>query len=187
MGKLILFNMMSLDGFFEGKIGDLSWHQVDDEFNRFALEQLNAADHLIFGRKTYELMAAYWPSRQALANDPLIAQRMNELSKHVFSTTLEQADWENTSLYRDDPVAAVSSLKQQSEKDLLMLGSAHLSQHLMKHRLIDLYRVMLNPVLLGSGRPLFTDSGRQQELVLKKVKPFTSGNVLLEYLWKNSR
>lgn len=183
MGKLILFNMMSLDGFFEGKNGDLAWHHVDKEFNRFALEQLNAVEHLIFGRKTYEQMAAYWPSRQALTNDPLIAQRMNELSKHVFSTTLEQADWENTTLYRDDPVAAVSSLKQQSEKDMLILGSAHLSHSLMNNGLIDIYRVMINPVLLGRGNPLFAESGHQHKLVLMNVQAFKSGNVLLEYGW----
>src|SRR5690554_221654 len=156
MGQLIFFNMMSLDGFFESKNKELDWHNVDIEFNEFAAEQLNCADNLIFGRKTYELMAKYWPTKQAISNDPVIAEKMNAIKKNVFSITMDKANWQNTNLYRSDITKIVSKLKKDSEKDVLILGSANLSETLIKNELIDLYRIMVNPIILGNGNPLFS-------------------------------
>src|SRR5215510_1158523 len=99
MRKLFSFNMVSLDGFFEGQNKwDLSWHNTDDEFNEFAVEQMEGIDMLIFGRVTYEGMASYWPSSEALTNDPIIASLMNTIPKIVFSKTLEKVEWNNTRL-----------------------------------------------------------------------------------------
>ena len=181
MGKLIFFNMMTLDGFFEGKNKELDWHNVDEEFNEFATEQLNSADNLIFGRKTYELMAKYWPTKQAISNDPIIAEKMNGIRKIVFSKTLDKANWENTKLFSKDITKVVSELKKKSEKNVLLLGSANLSQSLTKNGLIDLYRIMINPIILGNGNPLFTDSKNRIGLELTNIKSFKSGNILMEY------
>lgn len=92
MRNLYLFNMVSLDGFFEGPDRDIYWHTVDDEFNDFAIKQLDNVDTLLFGRVTYELMASYWPTPEAVENDPLVARRMNETAKIVFSRTLQTVE-----------------------------------------------------------------------------------------------
>lgn len=181
MGQLILFNMMSLDGFFADNNGELDWHNVDDEFNEFTLGQLNDADHLIFGRKTYELMADYWPTKQAISSDPKIAGRMNGLAKTIFSTTLDEANWENTRLYSNEVVKVVSDLKKSSEKDILIFGSANLSETLIENGLIDLFRLMINPVILGTGKPLFPNFKNQMNLSLTHTQSFKSGNLLVEY------
>lgn len=101
MGQLIFFNMMTLDGFFESENKELDWHTVDDEFNKFSIDQLNSADNLIFGRKTYEMMADYWPTKKAKSDDPIIAKKMNSIEKIVFSKMLDNTNWENTILYRE--------------------------------------------------------------------------------------
>ena len=120
MRKVIMFNMVAVDGFFEGPDRDIEWHEVDDEFNQFAVEQLDAAGGLLFGRVTYELMAGYWPTAN---DDPAVAARMNGFPKWVFSRTLEKADWSNTTLVREDAVREVIALKQQPGRDLLLFGT----------------------------------------------------------------
>jgi dihydrofolate reductase len=181
MRKIILFNMVSVDGFFEASNADLSWHNVDGEFNDFAMEQLNAAGGLIFGRITYQLMSAYWPTVGALEDDPVVARRMNDISKIVFSKTLERVDWENTRLVRGDLAGEIQRLKQQPGQDLLIFGSAGLAAGLTRLALIDEYRLMVNPVLLGGGRPLFQELPGSLGLDLLDARPFRSGNVLLSY------
>ena len=101
MRKVIVFLMVTLDGFFSGPNGEIDWHVVDEEFNDFANEQLASVDTLLFGRVTYQGMASYWPTPIALANDPIIAHKMNTFPKIVFSRTLEQPTWENTRLVKD--------------------------------------------------------------------------------------
>ncbi len=181
MSKLIFFNMVSIDGFFEGKNKELDWHIIDEEFNEFAIEQLNSADRLIFGRKTYEGMANYWTSERALSNDPMITKRMNEISKNVFSKKLVEVNWKNTNLFKNSVFNVVSDLKEKSSKNVLVLGSANLSETLTKDGLIDLYRIMINPIILGKGNPLFPNLDTQLKLKLVNSRTFDSGNVLMEY------
>lgn len=181
MRKVVLFNMVSLDGYFESPDGDINWHTVDEEFNQFAIDQLDAADGLIFGRVTYELMAGYWPTPAALADDPLIANRMNALPKIVFSRTLEKVDWNNTRIIKANIVEELTSLKQQPGKDLLIFGSADLAAALIQNCLIDEFRVMVSPLILGGGTPLFQRIKTQLDLKLLEVKTFRNGNVLLTY------
>jgi dihydrofolate reductase len=100
MRKVILANLISVDGYFEGPNRELDWHNVDAEFNEQAGEMLNSVDIILFGRVTYQLMASYWPTPDAIKNDPIIAKKMNSLSKIVFSKTLEKAEWENTKLVK---------------------------------------------------------------------------------------
>lgn len=181
MRNLILFNMISLDGFFEGPNNELDWHNVDEEFNNFAEQQLNSADCLIFGRNTYELMTSYWSSDEAEKDDPVIAKKMNSISKIVFSKTLEKVYWNNTTLVNKNAVEEITKLKQQDGKDLLIFGSADLTASLFRNNLIDELRIIVNPVVLGSGKPLFKNVDKRHYLELIKTKNFNSGNVLLYY------
>ncbi len=181
MSKVILFNLMTLDGFFAGPGGDIGWHNVDEEFNEFAIEQLNTVGTLIFGRVTYQMMASYWPTPEAITGDPIVAGKMNELSKIVFSKTLERADWSNTRLVKGDAVQEVRQLRSQPGKDLYIFGSANLAAALMHAGLIDEYRVIVNPVILGNGQPLFPCVDHQVNLRLLNVRTFRNGNVLLYY------
>ncbi len=181
MSKLFSFNMMSLDGFFEGPSKwDLSWHNVDAEFNEFAITQLNEIGTLLFGRVTYEGMADYWSSPDAAKDDPIVAGLMNQIPKIVFSKTLNKAEWNNTRLVKDHVADEISKLKKQSSKDLAVFGSANLMSELMRMDLIDEHRVMVNPVVLGNGTPLLQTKDKIA-LKLLKTRAFKNGNVLLIY------
>ena len=182
MRNLFSFNMMSLDGFFEGsQPWDLNWHNTDEEFNEFAIEQMKTIDTLMFGRKTYEGMAGYWASEDALKDDPTVAGQMNSVPKLVISRTLSKADWNNTRLIKDNIAEEILKLKQQPGNDLAIFGSADLLSTLMQMDLVDEHRVMINPVILGKGTPLFKNVEDQTKLKLLKSRPFQSGNILLYY------
>ena len=181
MRKVIMFNLITLDGYFEGLNKDITWHQVDDEFNEFAIEQLSKSDGLIFGRVTYQLMAAYWPTPMAVENDPIVAGKMNSLPKFVFSKTLVKADWNNTQLIKGDAIEELKKLKQQPGKDLFIFGSAILSLTFTKNGLIDEYRIIINPIVLGAGNPLFKGKGKVLKMKLLNTRSFRNGNVLLYY------
>jgi dihydrofolate reductase len=181
MRKLIFFMLTSLDGYFEGPDRDITWHNVDDEFNEFAIQQTGEFGALLFGRVTYELMAGYWPGEAAKHDDPVVAGLMNSLPKIVFSKTLAKADWENTKLVQDNFVEAISKLKQEAGRDIAIFGSSDLTVTLMEHGLVDEYRIMVNPVVLGGGNTLFKGIKDKIKLNLIKTKTFKSGNVLLYY------
>jgi dihydrofolate reductase len=181
MKKLIWFNMVTVDGLFEGPGHDITWHNTDDEFVEFAIEQLNSVDTLIFGRVTYELMANFWPSAEAKKMDPLTADKMNSLPKIVFSQTLDTAEWNNTTLKRELTREGVMSLKQAPGKDLIVFGSSNLASALINMGSIDEYRLMINPVILGAGSPLLKDLIRSTGLKLARTRIFKNGNVLLCY------
>jgi dihydrofolate reductase len=181
MRKVIMFNLITLDGYFEGPNKDISWHQVDDEFNQFAIEQLNSTDGLIFGRLTYELMKAYWPTPTAVENDPIVAGKMNSLPKFVFSKSLTKVDWNNTQLVKGEAVRELKRLKQQSGRDLFIFGSAVLSSTFTRNRLIDEYRILVNPILLGDGVRLFKGEYGLLKMKLLNTKAFQNGNILLSY------
>jgi dihydrofolate reductase len=181
MRKIILFNMITLDGFFAGPEGEIDWHTTDDEFNRFAIEQTSSAGGLIFGRVTYDLMASYWPTPEALNDDPDVTQIMNSMPKFVVSRTLDKAEWNNTRLIRTNPVQEITQLKQQDGRDLFVFGSANLAETLIQHDLIDEFRLLVAPVVLGSGRPLFHVTYQPLRLKLVRSRTFQNGNVLLTY------
>ncbi len=172
---------MTLDGYFEGPEREIDWHNVDDEFNVFAIEQLNSASLLIFGRITYEMMASYWPTAEAIKNDPVVAGKMNSLPKIVFSKTLNKAGWDNTRLVRSDPVKECRKLKEENEKNIFIFGSSNLASTLIVHDLIDEFRIMLNPLILGNGVRLFKTMPELLRLTLVSSRSFKSGNVLLIY------
>lgn len=181
MRKLFAFNMISLDGFFEGPDHDINWHNVDNEFNDFAIEQTSAVGALLFGRVTYQLMESYWPTPAALKDDPEIAALMNSLPKIVISKTLEKAEWNNTRIIKDNIQGEILNLKKQPGKDLAVFGSANLLSTLMQMDLVDEHRVIVNPLLLGQGTLLFKRMDDRINLRLVKSRTFQSGNILLCY------
>ncbi|MGA8215359.1 MAG: dihydrofolate reductase family protein [Candidatus Sulfotelmatobacter sp.] len=177
MGKVIVSNVASLDGFFEGPDKGLDWFMPDEEFFAYAKQMLREAGTLLFGRATYQHMANYWPT----APVDEIADQMNNLPKIVFSKTLQRAEWNNSRLVSGDIQEEVSKLKKHLGKDLVILGSAMLASHLLQLGLVDEYRVILTPVMLGKGTPLFKDVGERIRLKLINAKAFGSGAVLLRY------
>jgi dihydrofolate reductase len=181
MRRLFAFNLVTLDAYFEGPKREIDWHNVDAEFNEYAVDMLNSVDMLLFGRVTYELMAGYWPTPDAIKNDPLVAEKMNNLTKIVFSRTLEKAEWNNTRLVKDNIEEEIKKMKKQQGKDIALLGSGSIMSRFAQHGLIDEYRIMVNPIVLGSGNPLFKGIENRLHLKLLKTRTFRNGNVLLYY------
>jgi dihydrofolate reductase len=181
MRKLFEFNLVTLDGYFEGPNRDISWHNVDAEFNEYAVDMLNSVDTLLFGRVTYELMAGYWPTPEAMKNDPIVAGKMNDLPKIVFSKTLRTVAWRNTRLVKDNIEEEMRKMKEQPGKDMVILGSGSIVSEFAPHGLIDEHRIMVNPVVLGQGTPLFKGIKDKLNLKLLRARTFKSGNVLLYY------
>lgn len=185
MRKVIFQMMVSLDGFIEGPKQDLSWHLVDDEFNKYAIDLLHSIDTIIFGRIAYELFESFWP---AAMTDPSttpdnldIANQMNDMHKIVFSKTMEKVEWKNSKLIQQLVPEEITKMKQQEGKDMVIFGGAGIAQSFMRHELIDEYRIMVNPIILGKGKPLFEDMTHRMNLKLMKTRTFNSGVVMLVY------
>jgi dihydrofolate reductase len=179
MRKVIVWNMVTLDGYFEGpKPWEIDWHEYvwGEELKRFSLVQAQEVGTLLFGRKTYEGMAGYWSTATGE-----VAVFMNNIPKVVFSNTLEKAFWNNTRLVNGRAEDEVGRLKEEPGKDLFIFGSANLTDSLTRHGLIDEYRIGLNPLVLGGGSPMFKPSGERMRLKLLDARPMQSGVVLLRY------
>jgi dihydrofolate reductase len=177
MARLIMWNLMTLDGFVEGPNRDISWHfdVWGEELEQLSIDQLNSAGGLLFGRVTYELMARHWPGASGE-----VADFMNAAPKHVFSRTLTKSDWNNTQLYGDDVPKTVARLKRESAKDIFLFGSADLAASLVPHGLIDEFRIAVNPIILGGGAPLFRQ-GERIKLKLLDSRTLSTGIVILRY------
>ncbi len=183
MRKLTVFNHVSLDGYFQDANGDMSWAHAgaDPEWNAFVEDNAKGGGTLVFGRITYDLMVRYWPSEMARQNDPVVAERMNAMSKIVFSRTLKQATWTNTRLFSEDPVTVMRRLKQEDGDDMAMFGSGTIVAQLAPAGLIDTYQLVLNPLILGSGRTMFDGVPVAMRLKRTDVRAFRNGNVVLSY------
>jgi dihydrofolate reductase len=177
MSKLLLHIMTSLDGFYAGPDGELDWHYADAEHDAIAVELLDSAEALLFGRITYEMMAAYWPDAPS---DP-VADRMNAMPKLVFSTTLHHAMWHNTRLIKNNVAEEISTLKQSAHKDLVILGSANLATHFIALGLVDELQVMICPILLGNGKSFTHGATSSQRLELLSSTARRSGVTDLRY------
>ena len=184
MRKLVVFNNVTLDGYFAGMNGDLGWakrDQPDAEYHAFVADNAQRGGLLVFGRITYDMMASYWPTPLALQNDPEVAERMNRLPKVVFSRTLSQASWSHTTLVKGNLAAEIRRLKQAPGPDMTILGSGSLIAQLAPQGLIDAYQLMVNPVVLGQGRTMFDGIPEPLSLRLSQTRAFGNGNVLLCY------
>lgn len=179
MRKLIMWNVITLDGYFEGDHAwDLAFHQTvwGDELEQYTAEQLAANDTIIYGSKTYLGMVDYWTK----AEDEPNAEQMNEIAKIVCSETLESADWNNTTLIRD-ALTEIPKLKQEGEGNLFVFGSGELSASLMKADLFDEYRLCIAPIFLGKGRRLFSEGIPQQKVQLVQERTLETGGVIVTY------
>lgn len=178
MKKLIMWNVITLDGYFEGeKAWDLDFHTLvwGPELEQFTIDQLKTVDMLIFGEKTYQGMADYWSKAKGQT-----AEYMNKIPKLVCSSKLLKADWNNTTIVRD-AVAELSKLKQQDSGNMFVFGSGNLSESLIKANLFDEYRLCIAPVLLGRGGRLFKEGLPYQKLELLEARPLHTGGVILRY------
>ena len=184
MRKLGVFNHVSLDGYFVDQHGEMSWahtHHQDEEWNAFVAQNAGGGGTLVLGRVTYELMAVFWPTPAALETMPVVAERMNNLPKVLFSQTMDEAAWNNTTLIKDEVAAAVRELKSTPGDDMVILGSGTIVAQLAQAGLIDEYQLVVNPVVLGAGRTMFDGIQEKQSLQLTKTRAFGNGNVLLCY------
>lgn len=185
MRKLVLFAHISLDGFAGDSHGGLGFLSYDEELQQVADELVKTVGAPVYGRNTYQLMKGYWPTildnPNANKHELDHARWVQQVPKIVFSTTLASADWNNTTLIKDNVVEAVNKLKQQPGNDLVLFGSPGLAKSLMNLGLIDEYKLTLHPVILGSGISLFDSKTQMNKLTLLSSKTLGSGVVTLHY------
>lgn len=177
--------MVSLDGYFEAPGHDLSWHHVDEEFNDFAVNQMQEADTILFGRRTYQLMESFWPSKEGREGDPQVAKLMNETPKVVVSKSLQEVTetniWKHVRLINANFKDQIKKLKKEKGGNIILLASSNLCVSLLKWGLLDEIRIMINPIVIGKGTPLFEGIDDKVTLKLTKTRVFKTGNVLLTY------
>ena len=182
MRKLIVFNSVTLDGYFTDANGDMSWaHRNDEEWNAFVEGNSSGGGVLMFGRVTYQMMASWWPTEMAIKAYPIVAHQMNSLPKVVFSRTLDRAAWNNTTLVNDNMFSVVRKMKSEPGQDLVIFGSGTIISQLTQERLIDEYQVVVVPVVLGNGRSMFDGITDKIDLALTQSRVFRNGNVFLCY------
>jgi dihydrofolate reductase len=184
MRKIIVFNHVSLDGYFVDKNNEMSWAKADHqdaEWDAFVAENASGGGVLVFGRITYDLMASFWPTPFAIESMPVVAKGMNSLPKVVFSKTLQEAPWNNTKLVKGDPATEIRKMKQETGQDMAIMGSGSIVSQLSQARLIDEYQIVVNPIILGAGRTMFEGVKDKLGLKLTRTRAFGNGNVLICY------
>ena len=184
MRKLSVFNQISVDGYFKTPSGDIRWmHQPDDdeEFKQFTTDNAVAGGVLVFGRKTYETMASFWPTPAAAEQFPEVAREMNRVPKVVFSKTLDKASWNNTTIVKGDLVAEVKKMKSEPGEPMAILGSGSIVSQLTQAGLIDEYQILVIPVVLGEGTTMFDGARKMMNLTLTKTRTFRNGKAFLVY------
>jgi dihydrofolate reductase len=185
MGELVVTEFMTLDGVVEDpggsegtEHGGWSFKFPDDEGMKFKLDETLDAGSLLLGRVTYEGFAAAWPGRR---DDAGFADKMNEMPKYVVSSTLSDPAWNNTTVLSGDVAGEVAALKEREEGIVLVAGSVSLVAALREHDLVDEYRLMVHPIVLGSGKRLFSDAGGASVLELAGSRTLGSGSLILTY------
>jgi dihydrofolate reductase len=178
MRRIVWSEYISLDGVVD-QPGEWSIPYFSDDLAKYKYDELFASDALLLGRVTYEGFAAAWPTMEEVEGD--FAVRMNTLPKYVVSTTLEKAEWNNSTIIREHVPEEVSRLKQQAGKDILIGGSGALAKTLMQHDLIDEIRMLVHPIAVGTGKRLFDGAKESVALELVDTRTFDSGVVELIY------
>ncbi len=174
--------MVTVNGLVEGPDHALDWHVVDDEYDQYNDELFSTVDTLLFGRVTYQHMEDFWKTPIAYEKVPETAERMNQYDKIVFSNTLDQVTWQNTTLINGGELEKqLRHLKQQNGKNMLVLGSSDLVSALREYGLVDEYHLIVNPVALADGKRLWSGLNHTITLQFLDSKVFQSGNVLLRY------
>ncbi len=201
MRRIVMFNRVTADGYFAGPDGNLDWVVPDQDLDRSAAEAIerSGTDTILFGRRTYELFEAFWP--HALDDSPTspdphdagrlspemraMAIMLNETPKLVFSRTLKEVTWKNSRLLHTLDPREIEVMKRQPGKDMIIFGSGSIVSQLTQHGLIDEYQFVVNPILVGNGRPLLSGVSTSLKLELQEAKKYSSGNVMLRYARPN--
>ena len=182
MGKLTSFNFVTLDGYFKGPNEDTSWHQHGNpEETEYAAEGAGSGSTLVFGRKTYEMMAGFWPTPMAAESMPEVADGMNKSRKIVISNSLEKADWVNTEIIKGDIFEQIKEIKNTQENNLTILGSGSIVSQFAEQGLVDEFQIMIDPTVIGEGTSLFKGISNKLDLKLISSRVFKSGTILLSY------
>jgi len=182
MRNLIVFNHISIDGYFTGENGDFRWAHSgneDPEYAAFVAGNASGGGQLLFGRITYDLMAGYWSTTMAEQHDPVVAKAMNNMQKVVFSRTMEKALWNNTKLVKADIVSEIRKMKNESGPGMVIMGSGSIISQWAPERVIDEYQFMVNPLALGKGRTMFDGMDKKLSLKLISTRTFQNGKVFL--------
>jgi dihydrofolate reductase len=187
MRKIISFMHISLDGFVAGPNGELDWVKVDQEIFDHVGKRIRGGDKALYGRVTYQMMEAYWPTAgnkpNATTHEIEHAKWYNKIQKVVLSKTLKEEDLSNTKIISNNISEEISGIKQSSgSEDILLFGSPTATQSLIQQNLIDGYWLFVNPIILGQGIPLFTDVKEKIKLKLLNTRQFTSGVTELNYI-----
>ncbi|HTX17769.1 MAG TPA: dihydrofolate reductase family protein [Bacteroidota bacterium] len=184
MGKLIVFNSISLDGYIADAHNDMHWAYnpvQDEEWNNYVNGNASGGGILLFGRVTFELMKSYWPTPDAKKNNPVVADRMNAARKVVFSRSLKTAGWDNTRIISTNIAEEVRKMKAPSDAGLAILGSGSIVAQFTEERLIDEYQIVVTPVVLGSGKTMFEGISKMLALKHLSTRSFRNGNVVVTY------
>lgn len=196
MRRIVMFNRVTPEGYFAAPDGSLDWVVPDRELDRVGAAATPGTDTVLFGRKTYEMFASFWPHvlddaedapsphmpRERSADMKAMAAMLNGATKLVFSRTLTDAPWANTRILRSVDPRGIEAMKRGPGKDMIVFGSGSIVSQLTQYGLIDEYQFVVDPVLLGSGQRLMSEIPTRTSLDLKEARPFPSGNVLLRYV-----
>ncbi|GAA4459663.1 dihydrofolate reductase family protein [Phytohabitans houttuyneae] len=180
MGRLFLHVNVSLDGYVNDAEGQIDWHFADEEFQRYIDDLLNGIEGMVFGRVAFQELAAYWPNAGPEASAVQV-RRMHELPKYVLSRTLQHTDWHNSHIIAGDPIAVISKMKQQSSGDIALFAGGGAASSAASRGVIDEYRLVVNPVLLGGGTRLFDGPIPRTAMRLTGTRQFAGGALLLTY------
>jgi len=174
MGNIIVSEFITLDGVIEGP--EWSMPFFNEEIGKFKMDDLAASDALLMGRVTYEIHAAAWPYEK-----DEFADWMNNIPKYVVSSTLQQVEWNNSRLIKENIPEEIKKLKREISRDILIDGGSDLVNLLMQHDLIDEYRLLVHPIVLGKGKRLFQEGSPHRQLRLSEAKALSNGVVALVY------
>lgn len=178
MGKLSAFTFITLNGHFKGLGEDTSWHNHGNAAGKFANKASQSSSILLFGRKTYEMMASFWPTEMAAKSYPIVAENMNKSKKIVCSNKLNKADWNNSTVIKGDIVDKIKKLKR-GKAEITILGSGSLITQLTDAGLIDVYTIMIDPIAIGKGTPIFDGIKNNLKLELISSKVFKKDGILV--------
>jgi dihydrofolate reductase len=194
MRKIVMFNRVTPDGYFANREGTLDWVVPDGEVDKAGAAGIPNTDTVLFGRRTYEQFAAFWPKALEIPETPnphgggnqspetrAFAAALTAMTKIVYSKTLKRADWKNSRIEREFDPGQIEAMKKQPGKDIIVFGSGSIVSLLARHGLIDEYTFVVNPVLLGGGKTLVSELPRTVPLRLLETKSYPTGNVVLHY------
>ncbi len=180
MTKLTAFNFITINGFYKDLNNDMSWHTHGEEENQYSIDSLKSDNMLLFGRITYQMMASFWPTEMGNKASTQVAEGMNNKEKIVFSKTLLSADWKNTRVC-NNLIEDVKKLKKEAKSNMTILGSGSIITQLAEAGLIDAYQIMIDPIAIESGTPIFNGIKNNLKLKFESSKNFKSGVILINY------